>query len=139
MIKTQSGRFLAPEKIENAYAESKMISQVYVHGDPFADYLVAIINPDEIGIRQWAATKSIKCDDLQDLCNREDTKLMIAEELKKINEIRKLHWTEKIEKFYISASQFNMDEGTLTVSHKLKRKEVAQLYKDQIAEMVKRT
>lgn len=40
------GEYIVPEKIENAYAQSKFVAQAYVHGDSLKSTLVAIIVPD---------------------------------------------------------------------------------------------
>lgn len=36
-----------PEKIENVYAQSSYVNQIFVYGDPYQASLVAIVVPDK--------------------------------------------------------------------------------------------
>ena len=46
-FKLSQGEFIAAEKLENVYAVSPYVSQIFVYGDGMRDFLVAIIVPDE--------------------------------------------------------------------------------------------
>ena len=44
MVKLANGEFVAPSELEGVFAQSPLISQVYVHGDLLKDYLVLFPN-----------------------------------------------------------------------------------------------
>ena len=61
------GEYIAPEKIENMYATSSYVAQVYLYGDSLKASVVAIIVPDEEVVMKWAKDNG-KEGNFQDLC-----------------------------------------------------------------------
>jgi len=55
IFKLQQGEYVAPEKIENIYLNSKYVTEIFVYGDSLQNYLIAIIFPDEANLAQLAA------------------------------------------------------------------------------------
>lgn len=51
-FKLQQGEYVAAEKIELVYSKSSFISQIFVYGDSFQCYLVAVVVPNEAFIRK---------------------------------------------------------------------------------------
>lgn len=47
IFKLSQGEYIAPEKLENVYVQSKWIDQVWVHGDSLHDFVIlfAVLNP----------------------------------------------------------------------------------------------
>ena len=100
------GDNISPSKIENILCLNNSIRQSFVYGDK-KNYLVAIIVCD----------KEV---------NKEQIKLMI----KNIN--NNLTLIEKIKKFILVNVEFTIDNGMLTPTLKLKRKEIIKNYKQQL-------
>ena len=50
IFKLSQGEYLAPEKLENVYIQSPWIQQIWIHGDPLHDWILAIIvlDPDRL-------------------------------------------------------------------------------------------
>jgi long-chain acyl-CoA synthetase len=48
IFKLSQGEYIAPEKLENIYAQCPIIQQIFVYGDSLQHCLVAIIVPDLI-------------------------------------------------------------------------------------------
>ena len=54
-LQLSQGEYVAPEKIENVYGRSRFISQVFVYGDSFESFLVALVLLDNDFVKKWAS------------------------------------------------------------------------------------
>ena len=106
IIVNLGGDNISPSKIENILCLNKFIKQSIVYGDK-KNYLVAIIVTD----------KEI---------NKDKIKIII----KNIN--KHLTLIEKIKKFILINKEFTIENGMLTPTLKLKRKEIIKNYKQQL-------
>jgi len=106
IIVNLGGDNISPTKIENFLCLNNLIKQSLVYGDK-KNYLVAIIVCD----------KEIK---------EEKIKLMIEYVNKNLTLI------EKIKKFVLINEEFTIENGMLTPTLKLKRKEIIKIYKQQL-------
>ena len=103
------GDNISPSKIENILCLNEFIKQAFVYGDK-KNYLVAIIVFD----------KKIK---------EEKIKLIIE------NINKNLTLIEKIKKFITINEEFAIENGMLTPTLKLKRKEIIKNYKQQLEKL----
>ncbi|KAK3027237.1 hypothetical protein RJ639_041655, partial [Escallonia herrerae] len=69
IFKLAQGEYIAPEKIENAYAKCKFVAQCFVYGNSMNSSLVAVVSVDPEILKNWAAAEGIKYDDLGQLCS----------------------------------------------------------------------
>ena len=106
IIVNLGGDNISPSKIENILCLNEDIKQSLVYGDK-KNYLVALIVCD----------KEI---------NKEKIKLIIE------NTNKKLTLIEKIKKFVLINKEFTIENGMLTPTLKLKRKEIIKNYKQQL-------
>ena len=44
---------IAPAKLECLFLSSKLLQQVFLHGDSNQDYIVAVVVPDEFEVTRW--------------------------------------------------------------------------------------
>ncbi len=100
------GDNISPSKIENILCLNENIKQSFVYGDK-KNYLVAIL----------VTEKEI---------NKEKIKLIIE------NINKRLTLIEKIKKFVLIYEEFTIENGMLTPTLKLKRKEIIKNYKQQL-------
>ena len=100
------GDNISPTKVENILCLNELIKQSFVYGDK-KNYLVAII----------VSKKEI---------NKEEIKLIIE------NMNKSLTLIEKIKKFILIHEEFTIENGMLTPTLKLKRKEIIKNYKQQL-------
>ncbi len=106
IIVNLGGDNISPSKIENILCLNENIKQSFVYGDK-KNYLVALI-VSEKGI------------------NKEKIKLIIE------NINKNLTLIEKIKKFILIYQEFTIENGMLTPTLKLKRKEIIKNYKQQL-------
>ena len=106
IIVNLGGDNISPSKIENILCLNELIKQSFVYGDK-KNYLVAII----------VTEKDI---------NKEKIKLVIE------NINKSLTLIEKIKKFVLIHEEFTIENGMLTPTLKLKRKEIIKNYKQQL-------
>ena len=106
IIVNLGGDNISPSKVENILCLNEFIKQSFVYGDK-KNYLVAII----------VAEKEI---------NNEKIKLVIE------NINQNLTLVEKIKKFVLIYDEFTIENGMLTPTLKLKRKEIIKNYKQQL-------
>jgi len=106
IIVNLGGDNISPSKIENILCLNELIKQSFVYGDK-KNYLVALI----------VAEKTI---------NKEK----ITKILENIN--KNLTLVEKIKKFVLIHEEFTINNGMLTPTLKLKRKEIIKNYKQQL-------
>ena len=106
IIVNLGGDNISPSKIENILCLNENIKQSFVYGDK-KNYLVALIVTEK-GI------------------NKEKIKLIIE------NINKGLTLIEKIKKFIVINEEFTIENGMLTPTLKLKRKEIIKNYKQQL-------
>jgi long-chain acyl-CoA synthetase len=105
IIVNLGGDNISPSKIENILCLNESITQSFIYGDK-KNYLVAIIVSDNE--------------------NKEEIKLIIE------NINKELSLIEKIKKFILINDEFTIENGMLTPTLKLKRKEIIKNYKQQL-------
>ena len=106
IIVNLGGDNISPSKIENILCLNEFIKQSFVYGDK-KNYLVAIIVTDKVS-------------------NKDKIKLLIE------NINKDLTLIEKIKKFILIHEEFTIENGMLTPTLKLKRKEIIKNYKQQL-------
>ena len=128
LIKTSGGKYVAPQEIENKLkARSTLISQAVVHGDNrnFCSVLIAL-SPDSAP--QWAKENGIDGADYTALTKNPKVIAEIERVVKEIN--GELPSYSTLKKFAILPKDLSQDDGDLTPSLKVKRKQVTAKYKD---------
>ena len=84
IFKLSQGEYLAPEKLENAYIQSELVTQIMIYGDSFKNCAVGIVVPDEQALEAWAKAKGLEAEQVY-----ADQDAYAAEVLKSINEVAK--------------------------------------------------
>ena len=108
-IVKSGGDNISPTKIENILCLNDFIKQAFVYGDK-KNYLVAII-----------------------VCEKEINNTIIKLIIENIN--NNLTLIEKIKKFILINDEFTIDNGMLTPTLKLKRREIIKNYKKQLEDL----
>ena len=111
IIVNTGGDNISPSKIENILCLNDIIKQSFVYGDK-KNYLVALI----------VAEKNV---------NKDKIKIIIE------NINKSLTLIEKVKKFILIYNEFSINNGMLTPTLKLKRKEIIKNYKHQLDNLYK--
>ena len=106
IIVNLGGDNIAPSKIENILCLNEFIKQSFVYGDK-KNYLVALI-----------------------VCDKQTKEEQVKLIIENIN--KNLTLIEKIKKFVLINEEFTIENGMLTPTLKLKRKEIIKNYKQQL-------
>ncbi|MBN2482408.1 MAG: long-chain fatty acid--CoA ligase [Bacteroidales bacterium] len=132
MFKLSSGKYIAPQIIENKLKESMFIEQVMVIGEN-QKFASAIISPDFPFLHNWSSMHNISFQDNKELIQNPD---VIARYQKEVSEINKhMGQTEQIKRFRLVHEEWNQDTGELSPTLKLRRKILAEKYADLIREI----
>ncbi len=128
MFKLSTGKYVAPQPIENALMNSGFIDQAMVIGNQ-EKFCAAIIIPDWVNMEKRFKQKG-KPYPQSDIARNEDVVSRIQLEVDKVN--RKLpHW-EQVKRFVLLEHPFTIDKGELTPKMSIRRSTVKQNYADEI-------
>jgi len=132
MFKLSSGKYIAPQVIENKLKESSFIEQVMVIGEN-QKFASAIISPDFNFLHNWAMRHGIEFRDNAELIQIPD---VIARYQRVVNEMnRQLGQTEQIKRFRLVQAEWSQNSGELSPTLKLKRKFLVNRYASLIEEI----
>ncbi len=136
IFKLSSGKFIAPQPIENMLKESAFIDQVMVVGE-HEKFASALLVPDFKYLKEWCAEREIAIGkDHSELISIPEVISVINDDIKKIN--KTLSDWERINRFRIVADEWSPATGELSASLKLKRKVVASKYPDLLESIYKK-
>lgn len=136
MFKLSSGKYIAPQVIENKLKESFFIEQLMVVGEN-EKFASAIISPNFSFLHNWCSIHHIQFRDNTDLIKNP---LVIERYQKEIETMNKtLGLTEQIKRFRLVSEEWTQQSGELSPTLKLKRKYIADKYKDIIEDIFVRS
>ncbi len=129
VMKLTDGSKFSPQLIENKLRFSPFIIDAVVVGQerPFISAMVAI---DMGNVGKWAENNQIPYTTFTDLSQKEEVYDLIGEEVKKTNE--SLPKVAKIKRFVLLYKELDADDDELTRTRKVRRKFVAERYRDLI-------
>ncbi|KAF7311555.1 Long chain acyl-CoA synthetase 7, peroxisomal [Mycena kentingensis (nom. inval.)] len=138
IMKLAQGEYVALEKVENTYTVCPVVQQLYVHGDGLQSYLVGVVVPDPVqlaGIVSGIFKKKVGPEDVDELkkaCADERVVRTILGMLSVEGDKKKLKGFEKIKNIHISFDPFTVEEGTMTPTLKLRRKDAYNKFKKEL-------
>ncbi|MEN9917977.1 MAG: hypothetical protein RL662_413 [Bacteroidota bacterium] len=132
LFKTSNGKYIAPQGIETAVGSDKFVDMVSVIGDQ-VKFVSALIVPNYEVVKEWAKENQVMYNSMEDLLQNTNLISAISARLEMLQ--ANLASYEKIKKFVLLPEPFTMEGGVLTNTLKIKRKVVAEKYKDIINQM----
>jgi long-chain acyl-CoA synthetase len=129
IIVTSGGKNIAPLPIENLILDSPYVDQVMIIGEK-RPFLIALIVPDFVKLRDFSAEHQIKTANTKELIATKEVMQIYDKLLKSIS--RQLATHEKVRKFLLVDEPFSIENGMMTPTLKLKRKEIISKYNTEI-------
>jgi long-chain acyl-CoA synthetase len=127
--KLENGKYVAPAPLEEKLRLSPYIANIMVDGTN-RPYNVAVIVPDFDTLKAWAQSKGITTSSTEELTRRPEVTELLKEEIRTLGADFK--GFERPEKFVVATEDFTTDNGMLTPSLKVKRRNVMAKYGDQL-------
>lgn len=121
ILVTAGGKNVPPANIEIKFADDPYIAHCAVYGDG-KKYLTALLVPEYDALNAWAAKRGIDTNDRDALLAHPDVQALIADSVAKAN--AQLARFETIKKWVVHPRPFTVEEGFLTASLKLRRRQV---------------
>lgn len=136
IFKLSQGEYVAVENLENIYGLVSDIDSIWVYGNSFESFLVAVVNPKQLMLERWAEENHISCD-FQSLCEDARAKEYIIGELNKVAKEKKLKGFECIKAVHLDPVPFDIERDLITPTYKKKRPQLLKYYQNVIDNMYK--
>ncbi len=136
LIVTAGGKNVAPLQVESMLrTRCPYLSQVVLHGDR-RPYCTALVTLEREAVTKWARARGVPFAELADLAARPEVRELLQGFVDAVN--RELPAFEQIKRFTVLAEDFTFENGLLTPSLKVKRREVEARYAPQLEAMYER-
>jgi long-chain acyl-CoA synthetase len=126
IFKLSTGKYIAPQVIENRFKESSFIEQIMVVGEN-EKYAAAIICPSFEFLHGWCFNHNISYRDNKDLIQIPEVIARYQQEVDRINET--LGQYRRVKKFELTCQEWLTETGELSPTLKVKRKFIKEKYK----------
>jgi len=132
LMKTSGGKYIAPQYIETMIGNDHFIEQISVIGDQ-RKFVSALIVPSFSALEEYARSQGISFTSTEELLKHpsivEFYRMRIDARQQELADF------EKVKRFTLLAHPFTQESGEMTPTMKLKRKVIAEKYRDLIDAM----
>jgi long-chain acyl-CoA synthetase len=132
LIKTSGGKFVAPQPIENSLKHNPLISEAVILGEK-RNFCSVLIAPHFPALKDWCEANHISFSSQQEVVAHPRVRALYEGIVAELN--RELAQFEKLKKVLLVAEAFSTENGLLTASMKLRRRAVAEHYRERIEQM----
>jgi long-chain acyl-CoA synthetase len=132
LIKTSGGKFIAPQPIENSLKSNRFIGEAAILGDR-RRFPAVVIVPAFSALEDWAQQNGIAFQSRQELAAHPEVQALYENIVEQVN--RNLARFERLKKVLVIPEELSIENGTLTPTLKLRRRNVEALYKNQIEQL----
>lgn len=132
LMKTECGKYIAPQLVEGTLGRDRFIEQVAVFADA-RKYASALIVPAQEALEEYANSINLKYESYVDLLKHSKIVELFDERVKEMQQ--ELAKFEQVKKFKLMAAPFTNEKGELTPTLKLKRKVIQQRHSSLIESM----
>ncbi|KAF5729751.1 long chain acyl-CoA synthetase 4 [Tripterygium wilfordii] len=128
IFKLSQGEYVAVENLENIYGLVPGLDLIWIYGNSFESFLVAVVNPNKQALERWAEENGVS-GDFNSLCENPLAKEYILGELTKIGKEKKLKGFEFVKAVHLDPVPFDIERDLLTPTYKKKRPQLLKYYK----------
>ena len=87
LFKLAQGEYIAVEKIENIYLLNSLVEQIFVYGNSYQSYIVAIVVPSKKGLFNLVSSAKLETVSVEasyeDLCSNEEVRKLVLDTINK--------------------------------------------------------
>ena len=129
-MQLSQGEYVAPEKIEDVYGRSRFISQLFVYGDSFESFLVAVVLLDNDFVKKWASGEGSSAGAMGSDAFNDKLREVVFEDMTREGKKRGLMSFEQVKAIDFIKEAFTIENGLLTPTFKARRYAVEKKYKE---------
>ena len=130
LIKTSAGKFIAPQLIESKLKADLLVADAALFGDR-EKYVAAVLSPNFAALERWAGEQGIVAAGRRELVEHPQVQTRYKETIRRVNAT--LADYELLKRFVVVPDEWSQETGELTPSLKLKRRVLADKYREEIA------
>ncbi|KFF00241.1 AMP-dependent synthetase [Chryseobacterium formosense] len=132
LMKTSNGKYIAPQMIENLLTNNNFIQQIVLIAEG-KQFVSALIVPNFEFLKEYLKKKNIPFTNWEEIVDKKEINDFYKEKIKEIQQ--HLSDFEKVKKFTLMPSEFEISNGEITPTLKVKRNIVLKKYSDVIEKM----
>lgn len=132
LMKTSNGKYIAPQMIENLLTNNNFIQQIVLIAEG-KQFVSALIVPNFEFLKEYLKKKNIPFTNWEEIVEKKEINDFYKEKIKEIQQ--HLSDFEKVKKFTLMPSEFEISNGEITPTLKVKRNIVLKKYADVIEKM----
>lgn len=135
IFKLSSGKFVAPQVVENIFKESMFIEHVMVVGE-HKKFASALISPNFSYLRDWCRAKGQSVETNEDLVAHPEVIKAVSTDVAAFN--KRLNNPERVLRFRLVSEEWSPESGELSPTLKLRRNFISRRYKDLLEQIYPR-
>ncbi|MCM1319304.1 MAG: long-chain fatty acid--CoA ligase [Muribaculaceae bacterium] len=132
LIKTSTGKFVAPQVSETLWASNRYIDEVAIVGEG-KKYITALVVPNFGYLEKWAYDNKIPYANREELCNHPQVKEFMLSEMQHAQ--CDMAEYEKVKKITLLTDHFSAEKGEVTNTMKIRRAIISNNYAHHISSM----
>ncbi|KAK1358749.1 Long-chain-fatty-acid--CoA ligase [Heracleum sosnowskyi] len=134
IFKLSQGEYVAVENIESTYSRCPLVTTIWVYGNSFESFLVAVVVPERKPLEDWAAANNLS-GDFESLCKNGKARKYMLEELNNLGRKEKLRGFEMLRAVHLEPTPFTIEQDLITPTFKLRRPQLLKQYKECIDQL----
>ncbi|KAG9136912.1 hypothetical protein Leryth_020012 [Lithospermum erythrorhizon] len=131
IFKLSQGEYVAVESLESTYSRCPLVTMIWVYGNSFESFLVAVVVPERKSLADWASNNNVD-GDFNSLCNNLKARQHVLDEMNSTAKKHQLRGFEMLKAVHLEPVPFDIDRDLITPTFKLKRPQLIKYYKDVI-------
>ncbi|CAH9126155.1 unnamed protein product [Cuscuta epithymum] len=136
IFKLSQGEYVAVESLESTYSRCPLVAAIWVYGNSFESFLVAVAIPERKALEDWAQINK-ETGGFVELCKNPRAKKYVLDELNSTAKQHKLRGFEMLRAVHLEPVPFDIERDLVTPTFKLKRPQLLNYYKDCIDQLYK--